>query len=650
MPGATLQLVSHGAQDMYLTGNPQITFFKVVYRRHTNFSMEDIIIRTITKPNFGGQVTQKISKLGDLVHKISLIYKAQKVYAGHGLANPTTSLIDYIGLVIGGHEIDRQYGHWMETWYELTKPNPNGTCTNITKIDDNSISHLASNLDVGISDGIKKNAVGLQHYFDTRLNKLTNIMGTGISYPPTKFQKSSRCGGCYCEPTYLQELEMGHNELTSSIDTTTSTRGSDPLPITDDTNDYTVSVNSIVAENTGGKGAKSAGANLIKDKQTLVTPLNIIKSLSTGSIVGLSVLEIPFWMSKDPGLSLPLIAMQNQEIQLDVHFAGSSDGQWTNTSYKGNNTAGNYLAHNGTNSNVQNCFNAFATAKGSSTSDALLNSIRGDNSKINFDIDISVLYIYLDTDERRRFAEVSHEYLIEQVQFLSHSGGDTNIDISTFSHPVKEVIWTGQPYKSSDIVYSSNASDTEPNLSLNNGKSAHKSGVRFQPGNNNNISGGSIKNSKYTLGFGNAIGVATHGATSYTGSTIFSSDGKFVTGLLGPSTPSCLDNCDWSISLNDIERTTPQPLQQYTRNNVERYHSGYGSVSCPDSIAVYSFALKPEDHQPSGTCNFSKVDKVMLHRYKGQTAETDRVKLNIYAINYNILRVMSGMAALAYTL
>ena len=195
MPGATLQLVSYGAQDMYLTGNPQITYFKVVYRRHTNFSMEDIIIATMVKPTFGGQVIQKINKIGDLVHKISLIYKAQKVYAGHGLANPTTALINYVSLVIGGHEIDRQYGHWMETYYELTKSNPNGTCSNITKIDDNSISHIASNLDVGISDGLKKDAVGNKHYYDNRLNKLTNIMGTGISYPPTKFQKSSRCGG-----------------------------------------------------------------------------------------------------------------------------------------------------------------------------------------------------------------------------------------------------------------------------------------------------------------------------------------------------------------------------------------------------------------------------------------------------------------------
>jgi len=664
MPGATLQLVSYGAQDMYLTGNPQITYFKVVYRRHTNFSMEDIIIRTINKPSFGGQVTQKISKIGDLVHKISLIYKAQKVYAGHGLANPTTALIDYVGLVIGGHEIDRQYGHWMETYYELTKPNPNGTCSNITKIDDNSISHLASNLDVGVSDMFKKKTTKALSYFDTRLNKITNIMGTGISYPPTKFQKSSRCGGCYCEPTYLQELEMGYDELNTSLSTiaiNTADKNEDTDTtymkiygtgggfVTDDVSDYSLSVNSIVAVAGGGQGAQSAKDHLSHEVQTLVTKHSIKKTIVTGSIIGLSVLEIPFYCSKDPGLSLPLISMQNQEVQLDIHFAGPSSGDWSHNEYTGTENAGNYLAHNGTNSNVQNCFNAFATADIVSTSTALLKPIKNTSSKINFDIDVSVLYIYLDTDERRRFAEVSHEYLIEQVQYLSHTGGDLNIDISTFSHPVKEIIWTGKPYVSCDIVYVTNDSTIDAtNKTLNNGNSAHKSGVRFQPGHNDNISGGSILNSSYTLGFGNTSASAVNTSASLTEQ--FSSDGKFVTGLLGPSTPSCLDNCDWSLSLNDIERTTPSPLQQYTRNNVERYHTGYGSVSCPDSIAVYSFALKPEDHQPSGTCNFSKIDKVMLHRYKGQTASTDKVKLNIYAINYNILRVMSGMAALAYTL
>jgi len=108
--------------------------------------------------------------------------------------------------------------------------------------------------------------------------------------------------------------------------------------------------------------------------------------------------------------------------------------------------------------------------------------------------------------------------------------------------------------------------------------------------------------------------------------------------------------CDWSISLNNIDRISPKGLEYFTRYNVDEYHTGYGSVSCPDSIAVYSFALKPEEHQPSGSCNFSKLDKAFLHRYKRQTTNNDYVKLNIYAVNYNILRIMSGMAAIAYTL
>ena len=653
MPGATLQLVSYGAQDMYLTGNPQITYFKVVYRRHTNFSMEDIIIRTITKPSFGGQVTQKINKIGDLVHKISLIYKAQKVYAGHGLANPTTALIDYVGLVIGGHEIDRQYGHWMETWYELTKPNPNGTISNITKIDDTSLSHIASNLHLAIGQGSQNN-VALHNYYDTSLNKLTTVGALNLSYPPTKFQKASRSGGVCCENTAIPELETGYEEGDTALNEITkydNSYGSLTGKFTTAAqSDFSVTPSSIIAKSTGGDGAGSVVNELTDStRQTIVSVEQTKKASIIGSIIGLCTLEIPFYCSKDPGLSLPLIAMQNQEVQLDIHFSDTSAAHFSHTEFHDPNVNNNYISHCGTISNIQNCYNSYRLATDADTAD--LKPIRNiTNNNINFDIDISVLYIYLDTDERRRFAEVSHEYLIEQVQFLSHTGGDTNIDISTFSHPVKEIIWTGQPYKKADITYATSPLTTHStNQELNNGTKAHPTGVRFQPGHGKNIVGGSIVNSTATLGFGNAD--VNHGFTTHTvGDNVFSSDGKYVVGLLGPSTPSCLDDCDWSLSLNDIERTTPQPLQQYTRNNVERYHTGYGSVSCPDSIAVYSFALKPEDHQPSGTCNFSKIDKVMLHRYKGQTDSTDKVKLNIYAVNYNILRVMSGMAALAYTL
>ena len=91
-----------------------------------------------------------------------------------------------------------------------------------------------------------------------------------------------------------------------------------------------------------------------------------------------------------------------------------------------------------------------------------------------------------------------------------------------------------------------------------------------------------------------------------------------------------------------------RPLTYFTRCQVWQHHTGPGGMLpttthnvCNDSIAVYSFALKPEEHQPSGTCNFSRIDNA----YLVHPSDT----LTIYAVNYNVLRVMSGMGGLAYS-
>ena len=87
-------------------------------------------------------------------------------------------------------------------------------------------------------------------------------------------------------------------------------------------------------------------------------------------------------------------------------------------------------------------------------------------------------------------------------------------------------------------------------------------------------------------------------------------------------------------------------MTYFTRAQVHQHHTGFGGVNEKDSIAVYSFALKPEEHQPSGTCNFSRIDNAKLimsnvpHALQGYY---------IYAVNYNVLRIMSGMGGLAYS-
>jgi len=97
----------------------------------------------------------------------------------------------------------------------------------------------------------------------------------------------------------------------------------------------------------------------------------------------------------------------------------------------------------------------------------------------------------------------------------------------------------------------------------------------------------------------------------------------------------------WILKLNGHDRFSERDTQYFTRAQVWQHHTG-GSVGTADKIGVYSFALKPEEHQPSGTCNFSRIDNAQLVT----TADQD---YHVYAVNYNVLRIMSGMGGLAYS-
>ena len=125
-----MQLVAYGAQDIYLTGNPQITFFKVVYRRHTNFSMEAIeqTMNGTSDPSSEGQTaTCTISRNGDLIHKV---YVETDSYPTDGTGFEGSKLVKEVELEIGGQRIDRHYHEWNQIWDELCTPESKaaGTC------------------------------------------------------------------------------------------------------------------------------------------------------------------------------------------------------------------------------------------------------------------------------------------------------------------------------------------------------------------------------------------------------------------------------------------------------------------------------------------------------------------------------------------
>lgn len=138
MGGGLIQLVAKGKQDIFLVKDPQITFFKVVYRRHTNFSIEPIKLPFNHRPNFGTKGTCTITRAGDLVHTIHLVVTLPKVplITTDGSLDEFKKfrwakrigfvLIKKVELEIGGQVIDSQYGDWMNIWYEMTGKKQHG--------------------------------------------------------------------------------------------------------------------------------------------------------------------------------------------------------------------------------------------------------------------------------------------------------------------------------------------------------------------------------------------------------------------------------------------------------------------------------------------------------------------------------------------
>ena len=390
--GGLMQLVAYGAQDLYLTHEPQITFFKVVYRRHTNFAVESIEQTISGTVGAGQDVDVQISRNGDLVNNILLELTVQADSDTDTSGSTQTpevgagfSCINEVQIQIGGQEIDKQYGHWMMAWHELTA-------------------------------------------------------------------------------SYSKRV-LGH----------------------------------VMWDKVG------------RTSQKLYVPLM-------------------FWFCRDNGLALPLIALQYHPVNLKIKFAAANNtgmGGLTLTSAK--------------------CF---------------------------------VDYVFLDTDERKKFAQTKHEYLIEQVQKftqqLNRTAGETTKADLIFNHPVKELVWFVPP--------------------------------------------------KYTTT-----------TDAGTGQKNFNAYNAF------------LESGQATLRLNNTLRFKERSGRYFDSVQTYQHHTGSGR----QGLYCYSFALNPEKHQPSGSCNFSRIDSAILEMTNGSASDvslsSSLSSVHVYAHNYNVLRIMSGMGGLAYS-
>ena len=498
-----MQLVAYGAQDIYLTGNPQITFFKGVYKRHTNFSVEAVEIPFNGTADFGKKVSCTITRQGDLVERMYLktTIKGSNIIGNFGWVSKIGySMIKSYELLIGGSRIDKQYGDWMNIWYELEK------------------------------------------------------------------------GG------YETSLEDMIGNLSS---------------------------------------------------------LKKIDGSSTNSKETILFVPLFFFFCRNIGLALPLIALQYHDVRLDMEFRSGSE-----------------------------CINL-------SGSSAVCTPIMTSTTLL-------VNYIYLDSEERKKFAQSSHEYLIEQLQMTEETINTISHKVRlNFNHPCKALYWaqTNNTFTNGNTFYSKNNledatknivlayRDKSENTNLTAGKTVTPTAnigvtltniftgavlIKDQTGDLTNLTKDDfIVNTLLTAtqasmtttelqadaGFGNSTATIEDTDTKV---TLYQWDnyGRYINYTHNPTSTG-------QLQLNGHDRFSIQPGKYF--NYVQPFqHHERGPMA---GVNIYSFALNPADHQPSGTCNFSRIDNAVLNlTFTSNTPS----KLVIYTVNYNIFRVMSGMGGLAY--
>jgi hypothetical protein len=461
-----MQLVAYGAQDVYLTGNPKVTFFQAVYKRHTNFAME-AIQQTINGSAANGQrISVTIARNGDLVGYMyaeliplsvanSNLTSTNVLYDTNWVAERAFSAIE---LSIGGQRIDKHFQTWWRLYAELFLS------------DENKVQY----------------------------NKMT-----------TMSNPAHNVGNASISPVYLPLI---------------------------------------------------------------------------------------FFFNRNPGLYLPLIALQYHEVRLDI-----------------------------------DCSPVYQAYFSSSIQPVIWAN-----------------YVFLDTEERRRFAQKGHEYLIEQVQ---HTGGDTvtagaNSETAvqlirlSFNHPVKEFIWCYTNPTVSGTALATLGSNlnamwnfcshtgnvnvtcnTAAMVASNNWVLPHLTGVPTLV----NLAGTSVS------------GIA---AASGAGNCYWIEDGNNATGTAGVEVgPLHL----FKVVLNGQDRFKEQNGKYFNQVQPFYHHTG---TPYP-GVYTYSFALQPEEHQPTGTCNFSRIDNAQVSIQMKTSCQTTLQKL--FAVNYNILRIQSGMGGLAFS-
>ena len=597
MGGGLMQLVAYGAQDVYLTGNPQITFWKVTYRRHTNFAMESIEQTFNGQADFGRRVTCTVSRNGDLAYRTYLqvtmpeINQNMRNTTGGVFARwldyPGHQLISQVEVEIGGQRIDRQYGDWMHIWNQLTSS---------------------------------------------------------------------------------KEQERGYHAMIGQ--TTQLTYITDPMFAAVD-----------------GPCTSNAPRQVCAPRQALPE----------------TTLYIPFqfWFCRNPGLALPLIALQYHEVKINLDIRPIDECLWAVSTLDCTDGTASPAAKI-SNPKVTSAYAQSLVAASLYVDYVFLDTderrrmaqnpheylieqlqFTGDESvgsssnkiKLNFNHPCKELIWVVQPDENVDYcASLECDQTLFKLLGAQPFNYTDALDalppaIHAFGAP-GATSGTDSTNKGSEFIDLSGLFQQAGPGAFNLGAAATaaRTATTGAPGTGTAedfaAASAGIKalNAQWA-----SLQSATDTVAQAPGSGFGYQDAKFTYQGQGPEIVGVSDagtfvlsetahdmHC-WGMNpvvtaklqLNGQDRFSEregtyfdlvQPYQHHTRN--------------PDTgINLYSFALRPEEHQPSGTCNFSRIDNATLQLVlSNATVEgTKTAKVRVYATNYNVLRIMSGMGGLAYS-
>jgi hypothetical protein len=535
MTGGIVQLVAYGKEDLFLTRDPQITFFKIIYRRHTNFAREDIEQHFIHPPNFGKRTTCVISPEGDLVNRMSLKITLPAIpkfsLTSDGGSVPTQfawirkigfAMVKSVEIEINGKIIDRHYGEWMHIFSTLTSRN----------INDKGLDRMIGNV--------------------PELTDFTDSKEEYILYVPLYFW-FCRASGISLPAVSLQFSDIRIN-----------------LELYDLDKCYIISPTHYI----------KCDANLVNLK-----PHEYLVQKGTDGVDRFGIFS-----SFDVVNKRLYYTAITQDKFIGVPYDGNTNtiDDATKTSILATPTAEKY--------NIRGVSTDFLVRPDLAVKSTTYHrkSLKTINLK---DCVILVDYVYLDDDERYKFAQTKHDYLIEQLYFTPNvaiEGTNPKVKLDV-DQPCKLTVWLAQ------LDYINNFNDR---FNYTDSHILKRPYDVYDPKNQ----------SKFKIYNSVAVGesVGTH--------------------LLDEAT----------VRLNSQVRLTKrnneyfeqlQPIQ-HTDNRL------------PPGCSMYSYSIFPIDPTPSGTTNMSQIELIELNlKMNFRVNVNQKAKFRSYSLCYNIWRVDNGYSS-----